>query len=449
LKNNNPYGMKVPESFFVVSNWNNDVSWVEKYTDNYIIYDKSNTLPANDRTIKLKNVGYNVYDMAHFIVNNYDNLPELTAFLQGNPFDHCKKETFDRLIYNTCFTPLEDYTDVPESNAHIKDVDGGYMEINNSWYFRTHRQEHGAEVEKYVTSYNRFLDEIFESPEHLKWIRFAPGAQYIVPKENILFYSKEFYRKLMRYVDYHRIPSEGFALERAMYYIFTNRWRERMNDEKKELNELDILARKYGTDKRTNDTLPSIYHGYTDTYYNYLFPGKLGIKNLLEIGVSKGSSHYMWADFLPNAMIYGIDNFLDPSCTVSKEELESNPRIKIIVGDQSDKLVLNKFKEIPLDVIIDDGSHFSWDQQRSFDVLWDFLLPGGYYFFEDLGESFNNDFREFEDMRSATVRWLHTMKKGKVPFSYYTRESKMERIFKEILSVKAFGELVVIQKKII
>lgn len=36
-----PY--KKPKAFFVVSQWNNDVSWVEDYTDQYVIYDKSNS----------------------------------------------------------------------------------------------------------------------------------------------------------------------------------------------------------------------------------------------------------------------------------------------------------------------------------------------------------------------------------------------------------------------
>jgi len=436
-----------PKAFFVVSNWNNDVSWVEKYTDNYIIYDKSDTLPEGDKIIKIKNVGYNIYDILHFIVNNYDSLPELTAFLQGNPFDHCKKETFDKLIYNECFTPIEDYSHVPESNAHKKSVDGGYMEKNTSWYFGAHRQEHGSKVTKYLSSYTQLLNEIFESPEYPRWIRFAPGAQYIVPRKNILFYSKEFYKKLMGYVDYHRIPAEGFALERTMYYIFTNKWDEKMSNKKEAFNELDILARKYGTDKRTNDANQNIYHGYTDTYYRYLLPRKFDIKNLLEIGVREGYSHYMWADFLPNAMIYGIDNFLDSLCTVSKEEIENNPQIKIIVGEQSDQLVLNKFEEIPLDVIIDDGSHLSWDQQISFNTLWDYLIPGGYYFFEDLGECFNRDFREFDDRRSSTLRWLHIINIGEIPFSYYIEEERMKEIFNQIKSVKAFGDLVIVEKK--
>lgn len=219
--------MHKPKAFFVVSQWNNDVSWVEEYTDDYIIYDKSNTLLEGDKILKIQNVGYNIYDINHFIVNNYDNLPELIAFLEGNPFDHCKKETFDKLIYNEYFTPIEDYSHVSISHAHHKSEDGGYMEINDSWYIPAHIGTYGIEINKYLQFYNQFLYKVFENPEYLKWIRFSPGGQYIVPKENILFYSKKFYEKLMSYVDYHRIPSEAFIIERSLYYIFTNKWKEK------------------------------------------------------------------------------------------------------------------------------------------------------------------------------------------------------------------------------
>ncbi len=216
-----------PKAFFVVSAWNNDVGWIEEYTNNYLIYDKSLSFEPSDKVIQVKNVGYNIYDIAHYIVNYYENLPDMVAFLEGNPFDHCKKETFNKLIYRTEFTPIEDYSHIPESYAHRKDTDGGYMEINNSWYFASHVTTHGAEVNRYFHSYNDFLDMMFDNPEHPEWIRFSPGGQYLVPKENILFYSKDFYKKIMGFVNYHRIPSEGHAIERCLYYIFTNKWGEK------------------------------------------------------------------------------------------------------------------------------------------------------------------------------------------------------------------------------
>ena len=218
---------KVP-SFFVVSNYNNDVSWIGNYTKNYLIYDKSHTLNvANAKIIQPKNVGYNIWDIMDFIISNYSQLPNIIAFLEGNPFDHCNKKTFDKLIYNDFFTPIEDYSYVPDSLVHVKDSDGGYMEINNSWYIQSHINTHGKEVNRFFINYNDFLDEMFVVDAHPAWIRFSPGGQYIVKKDSILYYSKGFYEKIKSFVEYHQIPSEAHIVERSLYYIFTNKWKEK------------------------------------------------------------------------------------------------------------------------------------------------------------------------------------------------------------------------------
>ena len=49
----------------------------EKFGFNVKLYNKGN----KDLGIKVKNIGVDVYDKFHFIVNNYDNLPDLLLFL--------------------------------------------------------------------------------------------------------------------------------------------------------------------------------------------------------------------------------------------------------------------------------------------------------------------------------------------------------------------------------
>lgn len=212
---------------WIVNCHNKDFSWIPQYTNNYIIYDKTCSLIETEKITHQKNVGYNIYDYMHYIVNNYDKLPEVCVFLKANAFQHCKKEAFDILIKNNNFTPIEDYSHVPESAWHKKSIDGGYMELNNSWYIHSHRQTYGPEVVRYIENYNEFLNSMFNISHYPQWIRFSPGGQYIVPKENILYYSQDFYKKLMGFVDYHQIPSEAHVIERALYYIFTNKWQEK------------------------------------------------------------------------------------------------------------------------------------------------------------------------------------------------------------------------------
>ena len=214
------------------------------------------------------------------------------------------------------------------------------------------------------------------------------------------------------------------------------------------MNNLEILARKYGTDKRTNDIgQPKIYHGYTDEYFKHLSVMQDKSFNLLEIGVREGWSHFMWADFFPKATIYGIDNFKEEGLNVTKEEIEEHGNIKIIVGDQADKDALNQLKDIKFDVIIDDGSHLSYDQQRSFKILWNNLYRGGFYFIEDLAVCLNRNFREFEDMASSTLTWLEAMKKGIIPFSYYINSEDMKTVFSQIEYINIVGEIAIIKKR--
>lgn len=211
------------------------------------------------------------------------------------------------------------------------------------------------------------------------------------------------------------------------------------------MNELDILARKYDTDKRTNDIGQNIYHGYTNIYDKYLSLHRNEYSSILEIGAREGKSHKMWEQYFPNAIIYGIDDFSDPYCTVPKEEIETD-RIKILVADQTDENKINDFfGNIKLDLIIDDGSHYSWHQQKSFKFLFPRLKSKGYYFIEDLAVCYERRFREFDDERSSTLRWLELVQTGN-PFSYYSNEEEMEKMLDEMDTIEIIGELGIIKK---
>lgn len=221
--------IKLKNNFLVVSNYHNDVSWVPEYTDNYIIYKKDGSSPTpytiNPNKVKVTpNIGYNVYDYFTFIIDNYDNLPDCTIFTKGNVFPrHVMKEYFDRIMNNSCFTPIEDY------RMHrvywpicFFSSDGGFCEINNSWYLHHF-------TTKYFNDYNEFLRFCFKEPVIPRYIRFAPGGNYIVPKENILKLPKVFYENLRTFVSHCSWPGEAHIIERALYTLWTSNFE--INDE--------------------------------------------------------------------------------------------------------------------------------------------------------------------------------------------------------------------------
>ena len=212
--------MKIKSNFLVISNYNNDVAWVSEYTDTYTIYDRSevSTLSKNDpRVIQSPNVGYNLYDYFTFIIDHYDNLPDCTIFAKGNVFPrHITREYFDNIANNTFFTPIEDYRMHKEQwPVCFFSSDGGFCEINNSWYLRHHKT-------KYFHSYNDFLKFCFVDPIIPRYIRFAPGANYIVPKANIRKLPKIFYENLKFFISYAKLPGEAHIIERMLHTLWTS-----------------------------------------------------------------------------------------------------------------------------------------------------------------------------------------------------------------------------------
>ena len=86
----------------VISRYKENVSWTESLKIPVIIYDKFDNKD-------LPNIGRDLHTYAHHICVNYNNLADVTFFLQGNPFDHCHDVI--RIIQETQnidFLPLTD-----------------------------------------------------------------------------------------------------------------------------------------------------------------------------------------------------------------------------------------------------------------------------------------------------------------------------------------------------
>lgn len=203
--------MKITNSFLVINNFNNDLEWLKDYSDNYVIYNKGEPI-SDPKAIQTPNVGYNIYDYLTYIIDNYDSLPDVVQFIKGNILlRHITKEEYDQVCNNTVFTPL--LTKKHEVDGHITyyDEDGVYNEKNTSWYLYSYKAKHYFSYVEFANDFN------LPNPQYLK---FAPGACYIVPKENILQHSKEYYSRLRDLVTWCSLPAEAHLLERSLYNIW-------------------------------------------------------------------------------------------------------------------------------------------------------------------------------------------------------------------------------------
>ena len=136
----------------------------------------------------------------------------------------------------------------------------------------------------------------------------------------------------------------------------------------RELSELEALAERYETDKLAHD-----YCRRYETHFADLRDQEI---TLLEVGVFRGGSLRMWADYFPRATIIGLD--IDPLERVDTE------RVRTVVVD------VNQYEaEEHYDIVIDDGSHHAADMVGALNRLWPFVKLGGWYVLEDLQTQFS------------------------------------------------------------
>lgn len=120
---------------------------------------------------------------------------------------------------------------------------------------------------------------------------------------------------------------------------------------------------------------------YFKVYHRHLgrFIGRA--VNVVEIGVYSGGSLRMWRDYFgESAVIHGVD--IEEEC----RRFEAD-RIKVAIGDQSDRRFWQKFVDrvAQIDIVIDDGSHVPEHQVATFEAVLPHIANGGVYICEDIG----------------------------------------------------------------
>lgn len=147
------------------------------------------------------------------------------------------------------------------------------------------------------------------------------------------------------------------------------------------------------------------HHGYSEIYDLLFIPLKDKPIKIMEIGIHQGESLKLWSAFFPDAEIFGID----------KDDKSSycNGRIHTYIADQGSKSELLKVIEQTgnMDIIIDDGSHQSEHQINSFETLFPYINPEGYYIIEDsmccYFEHFSRNQPRITDMSKNLIDDIH------------------------------------------
>ncbi len=121
---------------------------------------------------------------------------------------------------------------------------------------------------------------------------------------------------------------------------------------------------------------------YIEEYEDILAPYRNLPISMLEIGIQNGGSLEIWSKYFPKyENIIGCD--IDEKCASLNYD---NKNINVIIGDANSDHVKERVFKISntLDIVIDDGSHFSGDIVKSFFLYFPMIKDGGIFIAEDL-----------------------------------------------------------------
>ncbi len=282
-------------NFLVISNYNSDLTWLKELPNDYVVYDRSDaTLP--DDTLKIiksdNSTGYNLHDYLTYIIDNYEKLPDVVTFCTGNIFPRClTRKRFMELMNNKFFTALYDWT--YEQQAAMPQCmfssDGIWSQLNNG----SGLPDASANPLKYLHTYDDLLFFCFRNPLIPKYITFAPGGNYVVPRENILKYSPVFYQNLRTLMSHCAHSGESHIIEMALHTI----WMGNFEVTEEANTPIDVKNFKISRGEFEYEKIDQIIKQTEPMNQQPAIPAGSGIKVGLEIQVKDTTPPYSYIPF--------------------------------------------------------------------------------------------------------------------------------------------------------
>lgn len=168
------------KSYFelVVSRYSENLDWLNKYQNFATIYNKGDD--SVEGSITLPNIGREAHTYLYHIVNNYDNLAEYTAFVQGDPLDPHSPRIHQSLEY------------IIGSNELLPDFFWISERIVES-DFEYEKEPYHKIFPNIKFAYEKIFGKV---PEKTNFI-FGAGAQFCVSKNRIRKRPIQFYKNIL------------------------------------------------------------------------------------------------------------------------------------------------------------------------------------------------------------------------------------------------------------
>lgn len=206
----------------ILVNYNYNPAWLLDYPELEVtIYDRSDDVVDRDLTqygavYKTQNKGDVDYDKLSYLIENYDNLPDIFLWSKSNIHKFISDEDLREALKTQGFKPLlkpdhRIYSDkVGPVNKYIGSI---YGERNNSWFFYA-----GLDTSGRFRNWSDWC-VTFGLPRE-EFIPFAPGGSYILTRETVRKHSKDTYEAMRDILPYAMHPVEAHCCERSYYLLW-------------------------------------------------------------------------------------------------------------------------------------------------------------------------------------------------------------------------------------
>lgn len=203
----------------ILINYNYTPDWLKAYDLDTRIYDRSDDGIEREfkatEIYKTENTGDVDFDKLSYLIENYDNLPEIFIWGKSNLFKYVDEDFFKDALNKKEFTPLLKFDHRTYSDKYgvvCKYAGLIYEERADSWFFNNPALSHKFNSWKEWSEYLNLPVTQF--------IPFAPGGNYILSRERVHRYSKDFYAKMRDTLPYATHPAEAHACERTYFLLW-------------------------------------------------------------------------------------------------------------------------------------------------------------------------------------------------------------------------------------
>lgn len=206
----------------ILINYNFTPDWLKDYPNLEVtIFDRSDdgierNLTTFGKVYKTQNMGDVDADKIGYLIENYDDLPEYFLWGKTNLFKFISEEEWQKVQKNKEFTPLltQNHKTYSDGMGVVCKYEGNmYKERNDSWYFNAGLHSNG-----HFVNWSEWAQE-FSLPQE-RYIPFAPGGNYILTKEKVHRYSRDFYQRMRDMLVYAQHPVEAHLAERSYLYLW-------------------------------------------------------------------------------------------------------------------------------------------------------------------------------------------------------------------------------------